>query len=403
MSTHLLGGNDVESDEPTPEQAPDLSPTPGWWSTPGSPAGEPADEPVTTVLDVPAPEDPVRRRGPLRKVLLALVVLLTIGGLVGGSLAYVDHRRDVQRREKAAARLAAQKKAEAAYRAAMRPLVLRVYDAVQPVQDVYDAFAAPVPGLLAARDDIIRHGGMVGQLKAVTAAAVKLPIPPTYTQIADDVKRALRKLTLAADALVVSTGEKGDSSGDVPSFGTGFEVMLDAEISWSAAVDALDTASTWPLPDANRVRSRGRHAPTVGGFIMGSDVACGKGNAALEFEDFKHPERAIRSTFPKISRELRATVTSLRKVPYPARQRSVRHRLEVGWGATVEAAKQIDAQTAAYRRHDRTAYLRAFRRMKTAFVGMNDLSRAYRSLGVSECVGMFDASDDDGGSSTTTA
>jgi hypothetical protein len=366
------------------------------WGAPPAPAYPWLDTSVP-------PQEPPRRRRRLRTVLLSLLVLLTITGLVWGGMAVADQKRKDRERREAAARVAAEKRAAAAYITALRPLVIRVFDDVQPVQDVYDAFAHPRPGLAAARDDVILHGGGLRDLKTLKVALDRLRAPTTYVSQISGLSDGLQSLVASMLELERTSHDKPDSHGFIEAFGSAFEGLLTAEVRWADAVSVLDPKGAWPLPDEKRAQARGRKVPTASSFILGSDLACGKSNAALEFEDFKRPARTVLKTYPKVSKEIRALVVQLRAVPHPARQRAFQHRLEIGWSASVDVAKEFDAVTAAYRHRDPVAYDRAFKRLLEALDQMLDLGRAYKAQGVSMCAGFFGTGDgkSKGGSSTT--
>jgi hypothetical protein len=400
--------NDDATSEPPVEdpggpELPPVQPAP-WnaspWATPTEPsAAGPAETQVVAAEEQP----PARKRRWLRRTLVSLVVLLVVAGLVGGSLAYVDHRREVRHKKEVAARLAAEKKAAAAFLTAVKPLVVRVFDAVQPIQDVYDSGGHRRKGYEAARDDVIQHGGALRELKAVKLAIARLKAPVTYAEQADRMANHLDALIAAVTALEKSSHEKGNASGIITSYGPNFQNLESEELLWSSVVGNLDKAGTWPLPSEDRKLAHGRKAPTTGGFISGSDFACGRAYAALEFEDFKNPDKFIRSTYPKITKEFRALTTRLKAVPYPTRQRPLRHRLELGWTSLSDVATQMGAVSAAFKRRDVTAFERSFARLKEALDGMNDLALAYKSVGAEECYRLLVVDDGKKGSSSTTA
>jgi hypothetical protein len=370
------------------------------WASPAATPGFTSYESVEVpLLDVPAA--PVRKRRWLKRTLLSLVVLLVIGGLVGGSLAYVDHRREVQHKKEVAARLAAEKRAEAAYLAAVKPLAVRVFDVVQPIQDVYDSFGHRRPGYEFARDDVIQHGGALRELKAVKLAVSRLTAPPVFAERQDGMLRQLDRLVAAVTALEKSTHERGNSFGLIPSFGPRFQEFQTAAAIWSATLRPLDALQVWPLPSEKRELAHGRKAATVGGFIVTSDYACGKASEALEFEDFKHVEKTLRSTFPKVSKQFRLLIPTLKAAPFPTKERPLRHRLELGWTSMGDVVTQMDAMTRAFKRHDVTAFKRAASRLDQAVDGMNDLALAYRSVGATACYDLLVVDDGKKGSSTS--
>ncbi len=380
------------------------APPDGWTSISTDPLGT---GPIVTeelgVEDLSGGESPRRKRRWLRRTLMSLVVLVTITGLAWGSLAYVDHRREERERKAEVARVAAEKKATALYVAAVHPLALRVFDAVQPLQDVYDAFAHPRPGLVSARDDVIQHGGALRDLKGLKLQLDRLQPPPVYGDQVSGLAPGLQSLVAAVLELERTSHDRPDSHNYIRAYGPAFQALLDAEIRWADAVSVIDPEGLWPLPDEKRAQARGRNVPTAASFIMRSDIACGQANAALEFEDFKHPEKVVLNTFPKVSKEIRALVVQLRAVRQPTTKRAFRHRMEIGWSASVDVAKQFEAIAAAYKRRDVVAYDRSYKRLLEAIEQMEDLGRAYTSQGVSMCAGFFgaDAGKSSGGSSTT--
>jgi hypothetical protein len=350
-----------------------------------------------------APTEPPRRHGHLRRNIAVVAIAVLALGALGGGAAAAKHQHDEKvRKERIAARIAAEKKAAEAYLVGLRPLAVRVFDAVQPIQDVYDG-GFKKPGYPEARDDVLQHGGAVRELKAVKVAFAKLKTPATYKSQATDLGEALDDLITSVTALERSSHQKPNAHGFITSFGPNFQNLLSTEIYWSSTVSTLKGTTTWPVPNENRVEARGRKAPTLGGFIASSDFACAKSWAALKYEDFKRPDRVVRTTYPKISREFRALVTRLKAAPYPSTQRPLRHRLEVGWSSTLDAANAMDAMTAAYKRQQLGALERAYDRLRTALDGLNDLALAYKTVGVSACHEFLVIDDDEKGRSSASA
>ena len=89
-----------------------------------------------------------------------MVIAQLVVGAVGAGGIRADHRRT--------AALERERKAVASYRLKLGPLVAQVFDAVQPLQDVEDAFAQTRPGLLVARNDVFARGGSGQDLAAAT-------------------------------------------------------------------------------------------------------------------------------------------------------------------------------------------------------------------------------------------
>lgn len=336
------------------------------------------------------PQPPARRPGGARRRLRAVAVVLlglaALGEAGTGAVAAV-RLHDAQVR---AARAAAEKRAEARYLVAVRPLVLRVFDAVQPVQDAADAFATLRPGLGMARDDVIVHGGAVSELHAVAGQLVALVVPAPLRPKAAVLVGRLDALTSSMALLVTATSSRGDKEGYVAAFDSGFDRLDEAEMGWQSAVDDLDPSQQLPVPAQDRLYVRGRTAPTLGGFIAASDLACAKAVDGVVALPLLGPLQDVRTNFPKIAALTRLTLATLAATPLPAGQAAFRHRLQVQLEAARQIATSMDALARAATRYDVAGYLAAQRSWFATLGTSRELSRAYAAEGVSACALFFD-------------
>ena len=322
-----------------------------------------------------------------RVVLPALVGLLCLSvavvGLVGASSIRADQRH--------AAALAKEKRDVARFRDDVRPLVIAVFDTVQPLQDADDAFSDPRPGLSTARDDVLARSGAGTGLHAIAVKLKAHPVPRTLTKPAADLRVRLDALISAANALAAATHAKGDTTGFVAAFGDGFEQLLTAETFWEDAVRAVfGDGNALPVPAASRTGAQGRRSPTKGGFIHTSDLTCARAGVALS----DLPELAaaddVRVNFPKAAKIIRTALQTLLKVPAPASAAAFEHQLRIQLHATLAVPAAMDQLSATLKRFDVAGYEAAFRRYEAAFGSAQAVSRAYRSYGVSGCSRFFD-------------
>jgi hypothetical protein len=322
-----------------------------------------------------------------RVVLPALVGLLAaavaVTGLVGASGIRADQRK--------AAAIAKEKKAVARFLAAARPLVIDVYDAVQPLQDVDDSFATPRAGLTAARDDVLAHGGAATSLHAVAVHLKALPVPRTLAAQAKELRAQLDALISASNALAEATRAKADTSGFVAAFGDGFEELLTAETSWLLAVQHVyGEGTTLPVPSAARTGAHGRSVATKGAFISTSDLTCTRAGVAMADLPELSEAAELVTNFPKRAKIVRTAVSALLRVPAPASAAAFEHELRVQLRASLAMASAFEQMRAAYLHADLAAYHAALRSLRAAEAASQALSRAYQTFGVSECAFFFD-------------
>jgi hypothetical protein len=360
------------------------------WASPAATPGFTAFEPVEG-YPLEEPPAPARKRRWLKRTLLSTLVLLVIAGLVGGSLAYLDHRREVQHKKEVAARIAAEKKAEAAYLAAVKPLAIRVFDAVQPIQDTFDAFRSLRPGLSAAREDVILHGGAAAALAAVREALAALKAPTTQTTEVQNLQLAAASLSKAVKRLrdLVPALRKPAGS---PAFPDAVDAFSDAESEWGSALRRLQRTSSLPSPYEERAFAYGRKVQTLGGYILAAELVCGRAEADLC--DLRHPEPKDLKNLPREAKVLRTAVAELRKIPVPASKRALGRRLDVELQSTLSLAVTEEKLYAAYKKRDYNAYKRALQLWDEQDAAFRRVDSTYRSLGITTCTVFFGSDDD---------
>lgn len=325
-----------------------------------------------------------------RLLLPGLIVLLALAVVVVGTVGASGIRAD----QRHAAAVAKEKRAVALFRAEVRPLVVAVFDTVQPLQDADDAFATPRPGLATARDDVLAHSGASTGLHALAVKLKARTAPRTLTAPALHLRTQLDALIKAANALAAATRAKADTSGFVQAFGDGFEQLLTAEALWDVAVQEVYGASTTlPVPTASRTGANGRHLPTKGGFLHTSDLICARAGTALADLPDLPLDADIRVNFPKAAKLVRTGLQTLMKVPAPASAAAFQHRLRTQLSATLAAPAAMDQMSAAFKRLDLAAYQAAERRYAAALTAMQAVSRAYKAYGVSGCARFFSVDD----------
>jgi hypothetical protein len=322
-----------------------------------------------------------------RHRLLHALLALAVAAELGTGLVSARHLRAEQARAAAAA---AEKRAEAHYVEALRPLALRVFDAVQPVQDAADAFARPRPGLQVARDDVFAHAGGQQELQAVAGLLRHQRAPKGYRALAVDLGTSLEGLTTSLSALHQATTAPADSQGRVAAFGTGMDQLVIAEYAWRSALIALDPRQTIPAPTPDRESANGRTAPTRGGFIHASDLVCAQADETASRLPRLGDADYVRVNFPKLAAALRKALASLQRTPAPADTAAFGHRLTVDLKGATQLADEMDRLSTALRRGDLGAYQAALRDFPAALDASRAISVAYRSVGVTECAEMFD-------------
>ena len=364
----------------------------------GEPLPAPAGETLPAALypwmyqpvaeaEAPAAPGPKPRRW-RRRLAVAMVGLLALGALGGGVAAAIDQHNEKVKRE----RLAALKRVEIAYVAAVKPLAVRLFDAVQPIQDSLDGFRDLKPGVSDARDDVVAHGGATGEIAAVRQAVASLKPAPTQVKKSQDLLRSIAELSAAVKKLrdVVPTLRK--AGGWTEAYSSAADAFTSAEASWGLSLFNLQVNLSLPKPSARRDAALGRSVPTLGGFIIGSDLACGQGEADLY--DIRHPKpaNAIKA-LPAEAKVLRRTVAALRKVAVPASRAALHTRLDTELQSVLSLAASEDHMYAAFKKHDYAAFKKAFDLWDEQDQAFRRLDGTYKSLGVTVCTYFFGTDD----------
>jgi len=302
----------------------------------------------------------------------------------------MDLRAD-QARARAAA---AERREQAGFTAAVRPLAVRVFDVVQPIHDVLDAFARPRPGLAETRDDVILRSGAVEELREVTKELEGLPVPESRRQEAAVLSRSLGGVTAAVTQLGRAARSPADRSGYIKAFGPAVDGLAGAEYAWAGAVSRIDLDASIPVPASRRTAARGRTTPTRGGFIQRSDLACAESLALM----LRLPERTLiddlRLNMPKRTGAMRKTLAVLGRTPLPAASAVSQQRLLVQLEAARAATRSIDRVASAIRAGDVERYRAASQDLTASFASLTELSQAYRAYGATLCADLFDDGED---------
>jgi hypothetical protein len=325
----------------------------------------------------------------LQRWLASVVVGVLASGVLGSGItaAVHQHREQVQKQ-----RIAAQKRAVEAYVAAVKPLAIRVYDAVQPIQDAIDGFADLKPGVTQARDDVVLHGGAIGELGVVRESLAGLKVPRDRRTESQTLLTALAGLSTSVKKLHDVVPSLRSNGGWTTEYGTAEDTFTLAEQQWGIALAALQPVFNIPSPLASRGYSFGRQVPTLGGFILGSDLACGR--AEHELNRLRHPKPANPfTTLPAEAKVLRRAVAALRKVPLPAARQAMQHRLDVELRGTLSLATSYERLAAAYRRHDVAGLDAALELWDEQRAALRRVDSTYKAVGVSICTAFFAVDD----------
>ena len=324
------------------------------------------------------------RRWALPVLLAVLLVAEVTTAAVGASGIRADQRK--------AAALARERRAVADYLKAVHPLLLQVFDAVQPLQDASDAFAHPASGQTGARDDVLAHSGAEASLAASAKKLAALHAPRTLSTKSAALSTHLAALQGAAKTLAAATKVHGDKTGFVAAFDVGFDKLLTAESFWHiAVVDLYD--SPVPTPSADRAQAQGRKTPTKGGFLHVSDLACARAGDDLSAAGVPRDGASVLRIYPKRAQAIRAVRTRLLAARSDATSAAFLHRLTVQLTALGELPAALDAITVAVRKQDLAALTAADKRFDAALITVRDLSRSYGSYGATVCRELFDVDD----------
>jgi hypothetical protein len=319
----------------------------------------------------------------LRRVLLpALIALMVLSQVVVGVAGAADLRADHRR----TAALAKEKSAVVGYRAEVAPLITQVFDAVQPLQDIEDAFAHPAPGMFAARNDVLARGGATPLLAATSTALAGVRVPQTLRGQAHDLTTALAGFATAASSLSDATRAKGDSTGFVSAFSTGYDALQVAELTWVAAVTGMYGAgTTLPTPAEDRGGAHGRKVATHASYLQQADLICGRGEQdLLAVGDITDQALSLKNLQAEAAIIIRIGV-QLRAVRTNAASAGYAHRAQVLLSGAASYPTALLAAVRAYRAHDRAGLIRAQATLLAALPTLRDLSRTFKAYGATLC------------------
>jgi hypothetical protein len=325
----------------------------------------------------------------VRRVLLPLLVgVLALGEVATGVVAAADQRADQARHRRAVA----EQRAAAAYVEAVRPLSIKVFDAVQPIQDSLDAFAHLRPGLWSAGQDVVTKSGALQEVGAARTALLARRAPATHRAAAAELATALKQLEDAIRELDKAY-RAAQKSSDECSTCLAEDHLGQAESAWSYALLKLG-ASTMPAPSADNGLANGRKAATRGGFIHASDLICAQAQHEVFLLPDLSPDQDVRRNLPKLAKILRTSVASLRKVKLPASRAAVQHRLDTELQSVTSLATTYDRMAAAAKRQDRRAFDAALALVDDQLAALKRLSSTYKGQGVSRCTSFFAVPED---------
>lgn len=324
----------------------------------------------------------VIRRLVLPALIALMVVTQVVIGAAGASGIRADHRRN--------AALAKERRDVAAYRKQVMPLATQVFDVVQPLQDVEDAFAHPAPGLLVARDDVLAHSGTKTALAATTKALSTISVPKTLRGPATDLTKALADLTSATDDLAAATTAKGDRTGFVAAYDAGYDALASAEIAWLSAVTALyGEATTLPTPAQARGGAHGRKTATHGSYLQQADLICGRGEADLLATGAIKDQASAIKRFPTRAAIILRVDAQLKKLRADPASASYLHRSQILLSAADEYPRSMLAIARAYNASNQAAFDRSRAQLLAALPSLRDLSRSFKAYGANLCARAF--------------
>lgn len=346
--------------------------------------GVPSAEPLVDEAAAPRPR---RRR---RRVLSVLGSLVLATAVTAGVLVTLDVREE----RALAAAAEKERRASEAYRRAVAPLAVRVFDAVQPIQDAEEAFAKPQFGLLGAHDDVILRTGVLEELAAVVKRLDGLPVPDTHRQDARVLRTSLGTLRAAVARLGRAVRAPIDTFGYNDEHFDAHTSFVGSMGVWAGAVSRVDAKGVMPVPTAGRAASRGRSVPTRGGFVHGSDMACARAVAADARLPKRSPRQELLVNMPKRTAALRTALQQLARVPVPASAKPFRSALSVHLRAATELGRTLDRLSMEVRQYDQEGARKAVQDVYATFSSLRTLSAQYRKIGATMCGDYFDPGED---------
>jgi hypothetical protein len=342
------------------------------------PSGE-----VTVSFEPPSEPPPRGRRG--RRTVAVVVIAVVALGALGGGVAAAKHQHDEQVRKE---RIAAEKRAAAAYVQAVRPVADRVYDAVQPIQDALDAFSTPRPGLYRALVDVVTKGRGEAELKTARSALVAKPAPATH-------RAAGVRMTASLNHLIDAVHRYDKALRVPPRRGGACEIcgyeddLENAEVEWSGALQDLEARTPLSEPGPGGGLHTGAARQTRGGFIHAADLVCARASNALDALPELGDVETVRRLFPRMADTIRSAVTSLHRIKLPAGSAVLAHRLDVQLKGATGLAKSLDELSAALKRQDPERYRKAQGVLDEELEALERLSATYTSTGATSCAQFF--------------
>lgn len=302
--------------------------------------------------------------------------------------------------ERAEARRAAVARAERAYRDGLRPVAESVFDHVQPLQDVFDAFDAPHAYDLGVRDDVLAKGGARAAVLARQRELRANEAPVRYRPLAKRLDDALTAFAQAGARLAEATTLAAGEDGGVQAYDDGRRTLEGAELSWtSAALEVFGEEVPPSLPAGKRAAARpGRSPKSKGAYLYAADRVCGGvDDASAALPDPQDVRQFLRVAPKALTLELSA-VQRLQAVPRPA--------------GDDRALVAVDAELTTYTK-GLTATRTVVERLRggtgglspaeaTLLLGLDDVARrvskGYSGYGATVCADYFDPGEAGGGS-----
>lgn len=323
-----------------------------------------------------------------RKRLLPLLIgaLCLAQVIVGGAAASSirsDHRK--------AAAIAKEKRDVAAFRAALVPIALGVFDVVQPLQDVVDDPSFAQPFYPQLRDDVLDRSGAVATLAALHVRLTNVSAPRSRRESLAAFTKGMTELVSAAKLMAAATHAKGDRSGYVRAFGPAFDTLSTGTSFWTIALSDEFGAGKVAAPSSKRVNAAGRRTSSKGGFVGAADRACGTAFVSLDALPERHGFAFVQESLPKhivINDHLHKSLRSI-AVPADAPAR----RLTTMLAALAAFTEHERGLVTASRSQDPAVFEAARQGWLGDLPAVRDLSHAFGEYGATLCRDYLDVTD----------
>jgi len=316
-----------------------------------------------------------------RVLLVAITVVLL--GVLSTDLATAAHLRADERHARA---VAAEARRVQAYREHLRPLVERVYDEVQPLQEAVDFYLDPGPDAEQIRQDVFLRSGAHASLAHVRAQLTALPQPPSLRQQARTLNDAAGALVDAANRLERTA--RADPLGQQ----RGAESLLGgAVLTWFRAVTAVYGQAALPaLPYGGTPPAGARRPSSHGSWIRAADGVCSAAiDSGLALPDL-NTARNVVAAGPRYAKLVRSTLSGLQALPAaPADKARLAQGVTPSLRATGRMADGLESLAAAGRAGDLAAIRSAIRMLTTGLRASRQLSHNLDSYGATVCGDFF--------------